>query len=128
MKDSVKRWLAFAEENLACARLVADKGYYNPALQNTQQAVEKTLKALILQNDLGFRKTHSIQDLKSSLAAVGVDVGLNDEDCEMLDSVYLPSKYPFGSALPDSQPDQEISETCIAIAARVLSRAKQLDY
>jgi HEPN domain-containing protein len=127
MRDSARKWIAFAEENLACARIVADKGYYNPALQNAQQAVEKTLKALILQNNLEFRKTHSIQDLSGILAAVGVDVELTDEDCELLDSIYLPSKYPLGSALPDIQPDQGICENCIAIAAKVLSRAKQLD-
>jgi len=126
MRDSVKRWFAFAEENLACARIVADKGYYNPALQNVQQAVEKTLKALILQNDLEFRKTHNIQELRGILAAAGLDIELTDEECELLDSIYLPSKYPLGSALPDAQPDQGICKECIAIAAKVLSRARQL--
>jgi len=104
---------------------VADRGYFNPALQNAQQAVEKTLKALILENDLEFRKTHSIQDLRGILADVGVDVGLTDEDCELLDSIYLPSKYPLGSALPDSQPDREICESCITVASRILSRARE---
>lgn len=35
MKDSTKQWLAFAKENLDCARLVADNGYYNASLQNS---------------------------------------------------------------------------------------------
>ncbi len=48
MNDNVKRWLAFADENLASASLVVDGKYYNAAIQNAQQAVEKALKALIL--------------------------------------------------------------------------------
>ena len=126
MKDSARQWLAYAEENLACARLTAANGYYNPALQNAQQAVEKALKALVIEKGLEFRKTHSVQELRDMLANAGVPVGLTDENCELMDSIYLPSKYPLGSALPDMQPDRGISDVCISIADGVLSHAKKV--
>lgn len=125
MKDSARLWLAYAEENLACARLTAANGYYNPSLQNAQQAVEKTLKALVMEKGMAFRKTHSIQELRDALADAGVTLGLTDENCELMDSIYLPSKYPLGSALPDMQPDLGFCEVCIAIADRVLKRAME---
>ena len=126
MSDSAQRWLAFAEENLACASIVAEKGYYNPALQNAQQAAEKALKALVAAKGLDLRRTHSIQELRDVLSAASIDVGLADEDCELLDSIYLPSKYPLGSALPDAEPDRVTCDRCIAIAEKVLDRIRQL--
>ncbi len=126
MKDSVRQWLAYAEENLACARLTAANGYYNPALQNAQQAIEKALKALVIHKGIEFRKTHSVQELRDMLSAAGETVGLTDDDCELLDSIYLPSKYPLGSALPDVQPDLGSCDACISIADGVLRCARKV--
>ncbi len=120
MKDSTAKWIAFAEENLGCARLVVESEYYNAALQNAQQAVEKALKALVVERDLEFRKTHSIQQLRDMIADIGLRDFLTDEECELLDSIYLPSKYPLGSALPASEPDAEICRKCMKIAENVL--------
>ncbi|MBT3294478.1 MAG: HEPN domain-containing protein [Verrucomicrobia bacterium] len=120
MKDSTAKWLAFAEENLGCARLVVEREYYNAALQNAQQAVEKALKALVIERDIGFSKTHSIQQLRNMVAGESLGDLLTDEECELLDSIYLPSKYPLGSALPASEPDADICSKCTQIAETVL--------
>ena len=125
MKDSTRQWIAYAEDNLACARIVAENGYFNPALQNAQQAVEKVLKALTIEKELEFRKTHSIQELRALVLAAGIDLDLADEDCELLDSIYLPSKYPLGSALPENLPDRATCDACIAVADRIVNWAKQ---
>lgn len=126
MKDSAAKWIAFAEENLGCARLVVESAYYNAALQNAQQAAEKALKALIVERDLTFQKTHSIQQLRDIIAAADLGELLTDEDCELLDSIYLPSKYPLGSALPASQPDAEICRRCNVIAEALLQKVHRL--
>ena len=36
-----------------------------------------------------------------------------------IDSIYLSSKYPIGSALPDFYPDTDICTNCLEIAYRV---------
>ena len=41
-----------------------------------------------------------------------------EEECDLLDSVYLPSKYPLGGALPDFDPDQTVCRQCLCIAER----------
>jgi HEPN domain-containing protein len=120
MKDSTAKWIAFAEENVGCARLVAENGYFNAALQNTQQAVEKALKALIIEKELEFRKTHSIQQLRDTVATAGLAEILTDEECELLDSIYLPSKYPLGPALPSGEPDKDTCKECSLIAEKAL--------
>jgi HEPN domain-containing protein len=53
------------------------------------------------------------------LAKNRLDVKLSEEESELLDSIYLPSKYPLSSALPDFEPDEKICKNCIAIAERV---------
>jgi HEPN domain-containing protein len=119
MSTDVSRWLMYADENLEMARLAIGSGYYNACLQNVQQAVEKYLKAALLSRGQSFRKTHSISTLNDQLAAAGVCGILSEQDCILLDSIYMPSKYPFGSALPDFNPDEEIGRECIQIAEKV---------
>jgi len=41
-----------------------------------------------------------------------------------MDSVYLPSKYPLGSALPRFEPDEAITRQCLDIAERVVTAAE----
>jgi HEPN domain-containing protein len=43
MTAEYHNWFAYADENLAVARLALKSGYYNACLQNIQQAVEKFL-------------------------------------------------------------------------------------
>ena len=116
MKDETKKWLDYADENLRSAKILLESDLYNPTLQNVQQAVEKMLKAICTEFSLKFRKTHSINELAAILAANNLNVGLTPDECDLLDSIYLPSKYPLGSVLPDFEPDAKICKKCITIA------------
>jgi HEPN domain-containing protein len=126
MKGETKRWLEYADENLESAKVLLDNGLFNPCLQNTQQAVEKMLKALLLEFAIKLKKTHSINELVMMLAENDLDINLTEEDRELLDSIYLPSKYPLGSILPDFEPDNQTCKKCIAIAERVKDSALAL--
>jgi len=119
MKDETKRWLDYADENLKSAKLLLDNKLFNPCLQNAQQAVEKMLKAVLVEFSIKFKKTHSINELVMMLAENHLDINLVEEERELLDSIYLPSKYPLGGILPDFEPDEQICKSCIAIAERV---------
>jgi hypothetical protein len=46
-------------------------------------------------------------------------VEIAEDDAELLDSIYLPSKYPLGSALPEFDADETVCKKCLAIAERV---------
>lgn len=125
MKDDTQVWLTYAEENLEAARLLLNRSLYNPCLQNVQQSIEKCLKALLLEKSNTSRKTHSITELVRLLSDVGVNIRLQAEDCDLLDAIYLPSKYPLGSVLPAFDPDNELCEQCLVLAKVVLEQAKQ---
>jgi HEPN domain-containing protein len=116
MKEETKKWLDYANDNLRSAKILLESKIFNPTLQNIQQAVEKSLKAVCIEFDLKFRKTHSISELTALLVAKKLDVGLAPDECDLLDSIYLPSKYPLTSVLPDFEPDAKICKKCITIA------------
>jgi HEPN domain-containing protein len=51
-----------------------------------------------------------------------LDVSFSEDDCHLLDSIYLPSKYPLGEALPEFAPNEALCRRCLSIAERVMER------
>jgi HEPN domain-containing protein len=119
MKDETKKWLEYAEENLHSANVLLDSELFNPCLQNAQQAVEKMLKAILVESATKVKKTHSINELVTIISEKGMNVNITEDECDLLDSIYLPSKYPLGSILPDFEPDLQTCKKCVALAERV---------
>jgi HEPN domain-containing protein len=121
MKDETRLWLAYADENLQMARIALERGFFNASLQNAQQAVEKVLKALLIQRGRECPRTHSIRDLVRA-AATGSENHLTAEECDLLDSIYIPSKYPVFGVLPGEFASREVCERCLLIAERTTKR------
>lgn len=126
MKNDTQRWLSFAQSNLGAAHCVFKNGFFNPCLQDIQQAVEKALKALLIETSSEIRKTHSVHELYDVLKNQGCSITLTDEECSFLDSIYLPSKYPLGGVLPDGEPDAAMCAFGLSIADRVFSDITRL--
>jgi HEPN domain-containing protein len=126
MKAETQEWLSYASENARAAEALARDKLYNACLQNCQQSVEKALKAAITEFGLEFTKTHSIAQLCEMLGKSGRSIDVADEDVELLDAIYLPSKYPVASVLPTYEPDEAICARCVAIAAKVEKKVRGL--
>jgi len=126
MQEEAKRWLAYSEENFEAAKILLQSNLYNPCLHNVQQSIEKALKSVLIEKIISFKKTHNILELKTLLGNIDVAVDLTEDECDFLDSIYLPTKYPLGSALPSFYPDKTICDNSISIAERVLNNVKRL--
>jgi len=126
MKDETKKWLEYADDNLCSAKVLMDNKLFNPCLQNVQQAVEKMLKAVLVESAVKLKKTHSINELVTILSENSLDVDITEDERDLLDSIYLPSKYPLGSVLPDFEPDAQICKECIAVAERVRNSVESI--
>lgn len=126
MKDDTRMWVDYAQENIAAANLLVEQKLYNPCLQNVQQAIEKILKALLLEKAHILRKTHSITELTRLLADYNVVISISEDDCDLLDSIYLPSKYPLGGVLPDFEPDEILCRDCLVLAEKVVRQVEQI--
>jgi len=119
MKDEVKAWLTYARENHESAEILIKSELFNPALQNIQQSIEKFLKALLIEKEIKLKRTHSINELISQLAENSCIIDIQEDDIDLIDSIYLPSKYPLGNALPDYTPDEKICKHCLEILNKV---------
>ena len=126
MKSETKAWLAYANENLASARILLEQNLLNACLQNTQQSVEKYLKAILVEKGHFLRKTHSINELIFLLAELNLSVDLEEEDSDLLDTIYLPTKYPLGGALPEFEPDVSLCRRCLNISEKVAKKVQEL--
>ena len=124
MKDETKLWLDYAKENLLSAQILLESSLYNTVLQNTQQSIEKDLKALFVEKGIKLQKTHSISSLVETLKQNNIIIDISEDDMDLIDSIYLSSKYPFGSVLPDFEPDNSICKTCINIAINIKEDVK----
>ncbi|BFU77753.1 hypothetical protein ALC152_09680 [Arcobacter sp. 15-2] len=119
MKDETNQWIKYADENLQSSKILCESHLYNPSLQNAQQSIEKNIKAYFVENGLKLQKTHNILSLNEILKQNDVYLNITDDEIDLIDTIYLSSKYPFGSVLPDFEPDKEICLNCIDIAFRV---------
>ncbi len=126
MQEETKRWLTFSEENFEAAKILRESELYNPCLHNVQQSIEKALKSVFIEKFIPFIKTHNILELKNILENNGIVIGLTDDECDFLDSIYLPTKYPIGSALPLFYPDKIICDNSILLTERVINNVKEL--
>ncbi len=125
MRDDTKSWIEYAEENFESAKILRVSHLFNSYLQNIQQCAEKALKAILIENSFKFKKTHSIAELKNILEENNFRLDLDDEDCDFLDTIYLPSKYPVTNVLPDYESNDEICRKGISIANSLLTFVKQ---
>ena len=90
MRDEAQVWLTYAEENFEVAKLALAHGYVNACLHNVQQAIEKALKAVVIEHGLEFRRTHSVRELTQLLATAGLRVDVSDAESDLIDSIYVP--------------------------------------
>ncbi|MFA7290471.1 MAG: HEPN domain-containing protein [Melioribacteraceae bacterium] len=120
MREEINSWLEYSQENIKAAQVLLESELFNPCLQNVQQSIEKSLKFLSLVKGIPIKKTHNIMELKSILEKNDIIVDLTEDECDFLDSIYLPSKYPIGSALPDFYADHKVCSNSIQLAERVL--------
>lgn len=126
MKGEARQWLSYAEENFEMARLALERGYLNACLQNAQQSVEKALKAALVETRGEFPRTHSIRELARMAAAENAPAGITTEECDLIDSIYIPSKYPVFGVLPEQFADWKTCVQCVGIAERVIAGVRGL--
>jgi len=117
-------WHRYARENLEAGRLCMDAKLARSAIQNAQQAAEKAIKAIGIQVGLPLHRTHSMARLSGHLAEAGHDVPIRADECDLLDSVYLPSKYPMAGVAPAFEATPDLARMCLGIADRLVRHAE----
>lgn len=105
MKPTTQEWLIRATEDLSAAQVLLSRpDLTNMVAFHAQQTVEKALKAVIEELDLGFVKTHSLTRLYGLVGAY-FPVIRDMDMLDRLDAVYIEARYPGDMGLlPTGKP------------------------
>jgi HEPN domain-containing protein len=96
-EESASAWLAQAEDDLAAARTMADKGNWGYALFFRHETVEKSLKGFLAKvRTTHSRATHSVYTLLKWAADLDERFGGFGPETWSLDTCYYLTRYPVG--------------------------------
>ena len=127
MKLITKQWLSKANEDLEVAREIILKEYLtNMVAFHSQQAMEKTLKAVVEEFEIGFVKTHNLETLVGTIEKK-IDLHLNLNLIKRLDEVYISARYPSDlGLLPFGKPSIQDAKELYEFANDIHAKIKKL--
>lgn len=105
VEDEWRRWQLSAAEELEVATANRDLGYHNVAVLHAGQAIEHTLKGLLLGVGATPARTHDLVALADECvarAALELDDDALRDDLRVLTRDHNPSRYP--DAVPQGTP------------------------
>lgn len=125
MRDEAREWLKHAEEDLSAAEDMLATGHMSHCVAQCQQAVEKAIKAVII-NESGEQppRIHSL----SRLAEL-IPLELDDEQrllVASLSNAYYMLRYPVELALKDAEPDEDATTEILRRTGEVVECLRQL--
>ncbi|MDO9555276.1 MAG: HEPN domain-containing protein, partial [Atribacterota bacterium] len=95
-REIILNWLKRARSNLERAKMgkVTQGILYEDLCFDAQQAVEKSLKAILIKLDQSFPKTHSIGILIKLIEEAGVKIPKNINQAKLLTAYAVDARYP----------------------------------
>ena len=125
MRKEAEAWLRISAEDLQSAEVLSDRKLFRPACYHAQQAVEKTLKALLIERNVEIPRTHNLLDLNNAVKKLGYAVALTDEDAVFLSSIYR-ARYPSDAGLlPLGEPIEQDAARALKIAWEIAAWMKK---
>jgi len=87
-------WVFFADNNINVAEnIIEDAELAGEVAFNSQQAVEKYIKAFLTKNNIPFKKTHDLIELYLKVKAIK-DWDIDEIILESLNDLYIETRYP----------------------------------
>lgn len=120
MKASTKRWLEFAKADLLNCELILNHDLLTGIVAfHAQQAVEKSFKAVLDENEATIPRIHSLQRLYDIINPF-IELEIPPDDLAILDSIYTSTRYPVGlGSLPSGKPTIDEAKNLFYIAEKI---------
>jgi len=95
-REIILNWLKRARSSLERAKMgkVSPRILYEDLCFDAQQAVEKSLKAILVKLNQSFPKTHSIGILLKLIEEAGVEIPENINQAKLLTAYAVDTRYP----------------------------------
>lgn len=127
MKLITEEWLKRARDDLDVAmEIIVREHLTNMVAFHSQQAVEKSLKAIVEEFEIGFVKIHNLERLIGIMnQRMDLDVDLNF--IKRLDEVYISMRYPSDlGLLPSGKPTIQDARELYEFAENLYHNVKKL--
>jgi HEPN domain-containing protein len=126
VKEYIRAWIRKANNDLKNAELVLAARDENCPCDTVcfhcQQAVEKYLKAFLVQHDIPFPRSHNLSDLVVKCLQVDNSFLSIHRDAEILTPYAVEMRYPDDSYIPSKEEAEEAYEIACRIRDIVLAR------
>ena len=121
-----REWLDRARADLdACSALIA-AGLASEALFHAQQCAEKAMKAVLTRNQVSFKKTHDLDELKQACLPLAGDAAPHLTGIEKLSQYAWLFRYPGAPYSPERKEAEEARHAAevllVAVTARLESQ------
>ena len=129
MSESLpSQWLKKAAEDLVVARLVLAEEHTAHACFLSQQCIEKSLKAFLINRTNDYPRVHKLVDLLDKCEEQDPDFSQFLNECITVDQYYIPTRYPDGvpGSLAGGNPSEEQAKEAISAAEKVLNFVARL--
>lgn len=120
MDEYAKTWILQAEADIDSANHCLKGKKYYVAIFLSQQASEKALKAVIINQTEEFPKVHDLVYLAKKCDAIDLL-----KSCEELNAVYTETRYPTGKQIPSQKFSAEDARHYLKLAGEILLWAKK---
>ena len=121
MKKLVKDWIFYAERDLKTAERAIndDNPFTNIIAFHCQQAIEKYLKAYLIENGVSLIKTHDLILLNNMIKEIKV-MDIDEKKLLVIKQIYAESRYPGDlGLLQDGLPSIEQAQEFIDFANEI---------
>ena len=121
MKNLTKDWIFMADRDLSAAEILFKEDYplTNIVVFHCQQAIEKYLKAFLVENDIPIIKTHDLVRLNKIIQKIK-KLDIDREKLALVNDVYSESRYPAEMGLlPDGMPTNKYAKEFIEYAKEI---------
>jgi len=126
MKHAVKQWIQQSEDELNTARYLLEGGFFKSACYHARQAIEKSIKAALLNKGWDLEKIHNTERLVAIGKEYRIKIGLSsDEEIIFIDSIYR-GRYPAEAGLlPLGEPSKADAAKAARIAGRIYKEMRK---
>ncbi len=120
MKRETEYWIKAAEDDLNVIREIIDnQSLTNMIAFHSQQAIEKSIKAVLAEKENNVPRLHNIIALEGKIATY-LKLNFDQEIFAQINDLYIDSRYPTDvGLLPDGKPSKEIANIFFETAIKI---------
>lgn len=110
MKEIVREWCIKANSDLKSAQILFDEDIYDTSCFHSQQAVEKILKAFLIENNIEIEKTHDLVKLIEDCSKVNLNFENLRSSVSRINSYAIDARYPTGHEIHKEEAHDALNE------------------